>query len=187
MTVTADTGLDQLTGTWDIDASHSSLGFSAKHAMVTTVRGRFADFAGQLRLDGTQPDRSRADVTVQLGSVDTNSEGRDEHLRSPDFFDVASHPTMSFSATRAEAKGDGEYRLYGDLSIRGVTREVALDITYNGAVIDPWGNLRAGFEGATTINRKDWGLTWNAALEAGGILVSDKVKIRLDISAVKQA
>lgn len=184
---TATTGLEQLTGTWDIDPAHSSLEFAAKHAMVTTVRGRFSDFTGTLYLDGTDPSRSTAEVTITVDSLDSRSAQRDEHLRGTDFFDVANHPEITFRSTRAAAgKGEDEYRMWGDLTIRGVSREVELVLTYTGTAQDPWGKLRAGFEGRTTVNRKDWGLTWNVALEAGGILVSDKVKLNLDIAAVKR-
>ena len=176
-----------LTGTYDIDASHSSLEFAAKHAMVTTVRGRFGDFSGTLHLDAEDPSRSTAEVTIDVASLDTRSDQRDEHLRGDDFFDVAKYPTITFTSTRAaRGKDDDEYRLWGDLTIRGVTREVELEITFTGSAVDPWGKTRAGFEGRTTVNRKDWGLTWNVALEAGGILVSDKVKLSLDVAAVKR-
>ncbi|HEX8002253.1 MAG TPA: YceI family protein [Mycobacteriales bacterium] len=187
MTTTTTTALEQLTGTWDIDPSHSSLEFAAKHAMVTTVRGRFSAFTGTLYLDAADPSKSTAEVTIDVASLDSRSDQRDEHLRSGDFFDVANHPTITFKSTRAAAgKNDDEYRLWGDLTIRGVSREVELAITFTGSAQDPWGKLRAGFEGSTTVNRKDWGLTWNVALEAGGILVSDKVKLSLDIAAVKR-
>jgi polyisoprenoid-binding protein YceI len=188
MTTSTTTGLEQLTGTYDIDAGHSSLEFAAKHAMVTTVRGRFSDFEGTLYLDGADPASSRAEVTVRLASLDSRSEGRDEHLRSADFFDVEQYPELTFRSTRAAAgKRDGEYRLWGDLTIKGITREVELELSFTGSATDPWGGQRVGFEGTTTVNRKDWGLNWNVALEAGGLLVSDKVKLNLDIAAVKRA
>ncbi len=187
MTTTTTSGLDQLTGTYDIDPTHSTFEFAARHAMVTTVRGRFSDVEGTLYLDGANPEASRAEARVQVASVDSRSEQRDTHLRSADFFDVETYPEMSFTSTRVEAgKGDAEFTLWGDLTIKGVTREVALDVTFTGVVQDPWGKTRAGFEGRTVVNRKDWGLNWNLALEAGGILVSEKVKIALDIAAVKR-
>jgi polyisoprenoid-binding protein YceI len=156
--------------------------------MVTTVRGRFSDFSGAIHLDGTDPSKSTAEVTIQVGSLDSRSDQRDEHLRGADFFDVATYPEMTFRSTRAAAgKRDGEYVLWGDLTIKGVTREVELELTYTGAAQDPWGGQRVGFEGHATVNRKDWGLNWNVALEAGGILVSEKVKLNLDIAAVKRA
>lgn len=178
--------LAALTGTWDLDPTHTSLEFAVRHAMVTTVRGRFPGVTGELRIDGSNPTASTASVDVSLASVDTGSADRDAHLRSADFFDVENHPVMSFRSTRVElGRGPDSYRLAGDLSIKGVTREIVLDLTYNGSATDPFGNLRAGFEGTGTINRKDWDLTWNVALEAGGLLVADKVKLTLDVSAVK--
>ncbi len=187
MTTTSTTGLEQLTGTYDIDASHSSLGFAAKHAMVTTVRGRFSEFEGTLYLDGANPANSRAEVRIAVDSLDSRSEQRDGHLRGEDFFDVATYPEITFRSTRAAAgKRAGEYVLWGDLTIKGVSREVELNLEFTGTAVDPWGGTRVGFEGGTTVNRKDWGLNWNVALEAGGILVSEKVKLTLDISAVKR-
>jgi polyisoprenoid-binding protein YceI len=187
MTTSTTTGLEQLTGTYDIDPSHSSLEFAAKHAMVTTVRGRFSDFDGVLHLDGTDPSKSSAEVNIRVNSLDSRSDQRDEHLRGADFFDVEKYPEITFRSTRAAAgKHDGEYRLWGDLTIRGVTREIELQLDYTGTAADPWGKTRVGFEGHATVNRKDWGLNWNVALEAGGILVGEKVKLNLDIAAVKR-
>jgi polyisoprenoid-binding protein YceI len=187
MTTSTTAGLEQLTGTYDIDASHSSLEFAAKHAMVTTVRGRFSDFDGVLDIDGANPAGSSAEVRIRVASLDSRSDQRDEHLRSADFFDIEKHPEITFTSTRAAAgKRDGQYVLWGDLTIKGVTREVELDLEYTGTATDPWGGQRVGFEGETTVNRKDWGLNWNVALEAGGILVSEKVKLKLDIAAVKR-
>ena len=189
MTTTATTtGLEQLTGTYDIDASHSSLEFATKHAMVTTVRGRFADFEGTLHLDGANPESSRAEVRIKVDSLDSRSEQRDTHLRSADFFDVETYPEITFKSTRAaRGRKDDEYVLWGDLTIKDVTREVELNLTFAGTSVDPWGGTRVGFEGVTTVNRKDWGLSWNVALETGGFLVSEKVKLTLDIAAVKRA
>jgi polyisoprenoid-binding protein YceI len=176
-----------LTGTWVLDPSHSRLGFSARHAMIATVRGGFGDISGTITLDGTKPSASHAEVTIQAASISTGADARDDHLRSADFLDVESHPTITFVSTAAEeGDGPGEYRLTGDLTIRNVTRPVVLDVEYRGSAADPFGNRRAGFELRGTINRKDFGLTWNAALEGGGILVSDKVKLELDISAIRQ-
>ena len=186
MTTDTATELAHLTGTWDLDPAHTRLSFAARHAMVATVRGHFRDFSGVLFLDGERHENSRAEVTIQTASLDTGVQQRDDHLRSPDFLDVDRYPTMTFRSTRAELDAD-TYRLHGELTIKGVTRPVQLDIEYNGTATDPYGNLRAGFEGRTTINRKDWGLGWNVALEAGGLLVGEKVKIELDVSAVKRA
>lgn len=186
-TTTAATGLAALTGTYDIDPTHSSLEFATKHAMVTTVRGRFSDFDGVLHLDGNDPTKSSAEVNIRVASLDSRSTDRDNHLRGADFFDVEKHPEMTFRSTRAALGDDeNEYRLWGDLTIRGVTREVELQLTFTGTAVDPWGKQRVGFEGHATLNRKDWGLTWNVALEAGGLLVSDKVKLNLDIAAVRR-
>ncbi len=187
MTTTTSTQTATRTGTWEIDPTHSSLDFIVRHAMVTKVRGRFTDFTGTLRLDEEAPERSSAEVVVQLTSVDTGNSQRDEHLRTGDFFEVEKFPTMTFASTGATARGDDGYTLSGDLTIHGVTKPVSFDVTVTGTATDPFGNERIGFEGATTISRKDWGLTWNAPLEASaGVLVSDKVTISLDVSAIRQ-
>lgn len=171
-------------GTWTIDPSHSRLGFVARHAMVTKVRGSFDTFSGTLVIDADEPESSTASVTVALESVSTGSADRDAHLRSPDFFDVANNPEMTFAST--VVKQDGEsFVLLGDLTIKGVTRPVEIPFEPTGVATDPFGNVRAGFEGETQISRKDFGLTWNVALEAGGVLVSDAIRIQLDVSAVK--
>jgi polyisoprenoid-binding protein YceI len=180
------TDLTHLTGTWTIDPAHTRIGFSARHAMVTTVRGQFTNVEGSLNLNGAEPIASTAAVTIQTDSFDTGVPDRDRHGKSADLLDVATHPTITFVSTGAVAgKGDDEYVLTGDLTIRGVTRRVDLDIAFEGSSKDPFGNVRAGFTGATTLNRKDFGLTFNAVLETGGVLISDKVKVELDISAIK--
>jgi len=190
MTTTAGvTGIaqDALTGTYDIDPAHSSLEFAAKHAMVTTVRGRFSDFTGVLNIDAENPEKSSAEVRIVVDSLDTRSDQRDAHLRGEDFFHVEKHPEITFRSTRAaRGKRDGQYLLYGDLTIKGTSREVELALEFTGAAVDPWGKQRLGFEGETVVNRKDWGLSWNVALEAGGLLVSEKVRLSLDIAAVKR-
>jgi polyisoprenoid-binding protein YceI len=183
---TVSTGLEQTTGTWLIDPSHSRVGFSAKHAMVATVRGQFTDFSGSLTLDGSNPSASAADVAIATASINTNSEDRDNHVRSADFLDVESHPEMTFRSTGVKHEGGDDFVMTGDLTIRGTTRPVELEVELEGLATDPFGNERIGFSGETVISRKDFGLTWNVALEAGGVLVSDKVKITLDVSAVKQ-
>ncbi|MCA1824218.1 MAG: YceI family protein [Mycobacteriales bacterium] len=176
------------TGDWEIDPAHTTLGFAARHAMVTTVRGRFQAFSGQLHLDADDPSRSTAEVTIDASSIATGNEQRDAHLRTNDFLDVPTYPTITFRSTRAAAGADPEtYTMWGELTIRGVSKEVQLDLVHEGTAVDPFGNVRAGFTGSTTINRKDWGVSWNAALEAGGFLVSDKVQITLDVSAIKQS
>lgn len=179
-------GASSLVGTWDIDPVHSSVEFSVRHAMVATVKGRFNSFSGAIEV-AEDVGRSRAEATIDAGSIDTRNEDRDTHLRSPDFLDVERFPTITFTTTGVEpGAAEGEYRVHGDLTIRGVTRGVVLDVAFNGTSTDPFGNLRAGLEASTTISRKDFGLTWNAPLETGGVLVGDRVKINLDISAVKR-
>jgi polyisoprenoid-binding protein YceI len=178
---------DVLKGTWVIDPVHTNLGFHARHAMVTTVRGSFEEFSGTITIDPDHPEHSSAEVEIKAASVTTRAKDRDAHLASPDFLDAERHPTLTFRSTRVETGDDpDQFVLWGDLTVRGVTRPVRLDMTFHGTAVDPFGNLRAGFEGETTVNRKDWELTWNAPLEAGGWLVGDKVKLHLDVSAVKQ-
>jgi polyisoprenoid-binding protein YceI len=179
--------LTTLTGDYTIDTSHSRLGFQARHAMVTKVRGSFTDFEGRIHIDGEDPARSGAQVTVSMASVQSGNADRDAHLRSADFFDVEHFPTMTFSSTSAEALDDDTYRLVGDLTIRDVTWPVALDLAFTGAVHDPFGNQRLGFEGSLVINRRDWGLGWNMPLDQGGLLVSEKITIELDVAAVHPA
>ena len=184
---TNDTTLDLTTGTWVLDRSHSRIGFSAKHAMVTTVRGQFDAFDGSLTLDGANPSASTSELTIQAASITTSNTDRDNHLRSGDFLDVESYPTLTFASTGVKDGHGDDFVMTGDLTIRGVTRPVELKVELEGVSKDPFGNDRIGFSGHTVISRKDFGLTWNVALEAGGVLVSDKVKIALDISAIKQA
>jgi len=189
MTSTVDTGahVQSLTGTWDIDPSHSRVGFAAKHAMVTTVRGQFTDYTADVYLDEQNPANSRIKLEIKTASVESGNADRDKHLRTGDFFDIESHPTLVFESTKVE-KADGDvYTLIGDLTINGVTNPVSVDWEVNGATTDPWGNFRAGFEGKATINRRDWGLQWNVGLDKGGVLVSEKIKLEFDISAVKRA
>jgi polyisoprenoid-binding protein YceI len=176
--------LDDLTpGTWTIDESHTTVGFTARHLMITKVRGRFGKVEGAATID---LDRLQSNVraTIDLSSIDTGDAGRDEHLRSADFFDVATHPTMSFTSTAVKQDGD-DYTLYGDLTIKGVARPVELELEFDGVSGDPWGGTRAGFTAQGEISRKDWGLEWNVALESGGVLVADKIKLDLDVELVK--
>lgn len=178
----------ELAGTWEFDAAHTRLGFAVRHMMVATVRGRFADLSGVAVLDPSNPAASSAAVTIQAASIDTGSPDRDAHLRSHDFFDVDNHPTIEFRSTEIRPTSAREtWTLVGVLTIRGVTRPVELTLTYLGISPDPWGGIRAGFEGSGKINRKDWGLTWNAGLETGGVLVGDQIKLELDVEAVKKA
>ncbi|HUD16325.1 MAG TPA: YceI family protein [Acidimicrobiales bacterium] len=184
MTITA-TDLTTLTGDYTLDTAHSRVGFLARHAMVTKVRGLFTEFDGHIHIDGSDPARSNAEVTIQVASVDSQQPDRDKHLRSADFFDVENHPTITFKSTKAELLDEGTYRLTGDLTIRGVTHPVAIDLEFTGATNDPWGLFRVGFEGAVVVNRRDWGLGWNMPLDTGGLLVSEKITIELDIAAVR--
>jgi polyisoprenoid-binding protein YceI len=175
-----------LTGDYTIDPSHSRLGFSARHAMVTTVRGQFGDFDGTAHVDAENPAASTVELTIRAASIATGTADRDGHLVSADFFDVENHPEITFTSTSVERDG-AEWAITGDLTIKGVTKSVTIPFDETGTAVDPFGNTRVGFEGATTINRKDWDLTWNAALETGGVLVSEKIKLEFDISAIKNA
>lgn len=173
--------------TWTIDATHAEVGFSVRHLMISTVRGRFGAVTGSVTMDEADPNDSKIDVTVDVGSIDTRQEQRDNHLRSADFFDVAQHPTMHFVSTRIDGDVTGEFKVVGDLTIRGVTREVVLTAHAEGRGRDPWGGERAGFSASGKINRSDFGLTWNQALESGGVMVSDEVKLTIDVELVKQS
>lgn len=176
-----------LTGTYSIDPSHSRIGFVARHAMVTKVRGSFNQFEGTGYFDAENPANSHFELTIEAASIDTRNADRDAHLRSNDFFDMDTYPEITFRSTEIEQLSDTEYRVTGDLTIKGTTKPVTIDFTYTGAAVDPFGNQRIGFEGKTTVNRKDWGVNWNAALEAGGVLVSEKVDLEFDVSAIKQS
>ncbi|CAA9211551.1 MAG: Protein yceI precursor [uncultured Corynebacteriales bacterium] len=183
--MSAPTTLD-LTGTWDIDPAHTRLGFAARHAMVATVRGGFDVFSGEIHLDHARPAASAATVEIDAASLSTGNAQRDEHVRGADFLDVANFPTITFRSTAVEQVDDDEYRMHGELTIKGVTKPVTLELEFQGSSPDPFGNIRGGFEGKATINRKDWGLSWNVAIEGGGILVGEKVKLELDVSAIKR-
>ncbi|MFI1400797.1 YceI family protein [Streptomyces sp. NPDC020681] len=180
-----DPALAALTGEYTIDPAHSSIGFTVRHAMVTNVRGSFGDFSGSLQLNGTDPHHSTAEIDVKIASIDTGIADRDAHLRTGDFFEAEQFPLMTFRSTHAEQLGGDSYRITGDLTIKDVTRPLAIDLEFNGSATDPYGNERVGFEGGAEILRSDWGLTWNAALETGGVMVSDKAKLVFDISAIK--
>jgi len=172
------------TTSWTIDTSHSTVEFAVKHMMFTTVKGRFSDVKGSIEFDADDPARGRADITIGAASVDTRDAKRDAHLRSADFFDVDTFPTLTFRSTKVTGTSK-RFALTGDLTIHGITRPITLDVTFEGVGKDPWGTERAGFSASGTLNRKDFGLTWNAALETGGVLVGDEVKIALDVQLIK--
>ena len=173
------------TGTYAIDPAHSRIGFVARHAMVTKVRGSFNEFDGSGSFDAGDPARSQLQLTIQATSIDTRNADRDSHLRSNDFFDVETYPEITFRSTAVENVDAENYRVTGDLTIKGVTKPVTVDFEYTGTAVDPYGNTRIGLDGTTTVNRKDWGVNWNAALEAGGVLVSEKVTLEFDVSAIR--
>ncbi|MFB6755109.1 MULTISPECIES: YceI family protein [Streptomyces] len=175
-----------LTGLYTIDPVHSTIGFSVRHAMISNVRGKFDAFEGLLKLDGSRPERSEAYASIQTQSLDTGIRERDTHLTGPDFFDSAVFPLMTFRSTGIVPVGNDMFRLVGNLKIKDIELPVDLEITFGGAGQDTYGQHRVGFEGRATLQRSDWGLTWNAALETGGVLISDKVTLVLDISAVRQ-
>ena len=177
----------QLTGDYTFDVAHSTFGFVARHAMVTKVRGTFGEFEGTAHLDFTDPAKSTVNVTIQATSIDTGHPDRDAHLRSNDFFAMDEYPEITFASTAIEAIDAEHYRVTGDLTIRAETRSVTFEAERNGPVVDPWGNTRVGFDGSFTVNRKDWGVNWNMALEAGGVVVSEKVTLEFDVSATKNA
>ena len=179
------TNLTDLNGTYNLYPSHTRVGFVARHAMVTKVRGAFNDVSGTAT--GSSVDDAKIDVTVQVASVDTRNADRDAHLTSGDFFDAETYPTITFASTEVSPLGADSLRVTGDLTIKDVTRPVSIDFEYNGAALDPFGNQRIGLEGSTVVNRKDFGLTWNAALETGGVLVSDKITLEFEVSAIKAA
>ena len=183
-TITRETAPTTLT-TWTIDPAHTEVGFSVKHLMISTVRGRFADARGTIKLDGDDLTRASIDAEIATASIDTRQEQRDAHLRSADFFEVEKYPTITFRSTSVERVKNDRYRITGDLTIRDVTREVVLEGTDEGRGRDPWGGDRLGFSATTTIDRRDFGLTWNQALETGGVLVSNEIKIAIDLEAVK--
>jgi polyisoprenoid-binding protein YceI len=185
-TATTDLTLANATGTWVIDTTHTTLGFTARHAMVAKVRGVFADFSGSFTIDGADVAKSRAELTIQAASIDTKTADRDAHLKSADFLDVETFPTLTFVSTAVTPKG-GDIVVTGDLTIHGVTKSVDVTYEFVGISQDPWGNTKIGFEGEARISRKDFGLVWNVALESGGILVGDEIKITLDVEATKQA
>jgi polyisoprenoid-binding protein YceI len=175
--------------TWQIDHNHSLVEFSAKHMMITTVKGRFGQVSGTITVDERNPDRSSVEAEIEAASIDTRADQRDQHLRSPDFLDVENYPSITFRSRRVEGTsrepGD-KFRITGDLTIRGTTREVTLDAVYDGTGKDPWGGERVSFSANTKIDRREFGLTWNQALEAGGVLVGNEIKVSIEVQAVRK-
>jgi polyisoprenoid-binding protein YceI len=183
----AATDLGQLSGTYTLDPAHTEIGFVARHAMVTKVRGRFDTFEGTGVVDADDFSRSTVSVTIDAKSIDTRNEQRDNHLRSNDFLSMDEYPTITFASTAVEQTGPTTVDVTGDLTIKDVTSSITIPFEFQGAATDPFGNLRVGFEGTTVINRKDYGVTWNAPLETGGVLVSEKVTLQFEVSAIKSA
>jgi polyisoprenoid-binding protein YceI len=191
MTVTPSTASStitraDLTGNYSIDTSHSRIGFAARHAMVTKVRGAFDEFEGTGYIDGEDPANSHFEVTIKVASIDTRNADRDAHLRTNDFLAMDQYPEITFRSTKVDQVADSRFEVTGDLTIRGVTKPVTIGFEFSGAVVDPWGNTRLGLEGETTINRKDWGVDWNMPLQAGGVLVSEKVNLEFELALVGQ-
>jgi polyisoprenoid-binding protein YceI len=184
MTTTND--YTALTGDYELDPAHTRIGFVARHAMVTKVRGAFNDFTGTAHIDGEKPEQSSVELVIKAESIDTRNPDRDAHLRSNDFLKMDEYPEIAFRSTGVRQNGEDEFEVTGDLTIKGVTRPVTVPFTYEGQATDPFGNSRIGFEGRTTINRQDFGVSWNAALETGGFLVSDKVTLEFEVSAVRK-
>ena len=176
--------LDHLTGSYQLDPAHTRLGFAARHALVAKVHGWWDSFDGQLHLDASDPTRCSVALTIDAASIRTNNADRDAHLRSGDFFDVERYPTITFESTGVKAVKGG-YRVTGDLTMKAITRSMDLDLTYQGNCVDPYNQLRVGIEGSGSLKRSDWGLTWNTALEAGGVVISDRIDLELDLSAIK--
>jgi polyisoprenoid-binding protein YceI len=174
-----------VTGTYAIDPTHSRIGFVARHAMVTKVRGSFNEFEGTGVFDAEDPTKSQLQLTIKTASIDTRNADRDGHLRGNDFFAMEQYPEITFVSTAVEQLDAESYRVTGDLTIKGVTKPVVVDFEYTGTAVDPFDNVRIGLEGKTTVNRKDWGISWNAALEAGGVLVSEKVTLEFEVSAIR--
>jgi polyisoprenoid-binding protein YceI len=183
----ATNALEDVTGDYTVDLAHTRIGMRARHAMVTTVRGAFTDFSGEAHLVPADPPASSVSIRIRAASIDTGQADRDVHLRSADFLEVEKYPEIVFASTEVEQVDDDVFRVVGDLTIRDSTRPVTVDFTLTGSAKDPWGNVRVGFEGALAIKRSEWGLTWNTALDTGGVLVSDRIQIEFDVSAVRNA
>lgn len=171
--------------TYEIDASHSDIGFGVRHMVISTVRGSFGDFAGSFEYNPEDLASFSASASIKVASIDTKNAKRDDHLRNADFFDAPQHPEITFATTRVEPSAEGLV-LYGDLTMKGVTKEIALPITLHGPITDPWGNVRAGFEGSVVINRQDWGISWSKAMDQGGLVVDDKVTITVSVEGIEK-
>lgn len=185
--MTSATSYGQLTGEYTLDPAHSRIGFVARHAMVTKVRGSFNEFTGTAKIDGDAPEKSSVEVTIQATSIDTRNADRDAHLRGNDFLAMDEHPQITFTSTEIKQTGETSFDVTGDLTIKGTTKSVTVPFEFEGSAKDPFGNERIGFEGSTVINRKDFGVSFNAPLETGGVLVSDKITLEFEISAIKSA
>jgi polyisoprenoid-binding protein YceI len=172
---------------WQMDKAHSDIQFAIRHMMISTVRGHFEDFNGTFEVDEADPTQSKIEVVIQVASINTKESQRDNHLRSPDFFNVEKYPTITFKSTRIEKSDDSHGQMYGDLTIKDITKAVVLDVEYAGQTKSPYGVTSAGFTATTKINRKDWDLTWNVALETGGVLVGDEIKINIELELMNQA
>lgn len=172
---------------WQLDKSHSSIEFSVRHMMISTVRGRFEEFSGTVDVNESDPTQSQIEVQIQVNSINTREPQRDGHLTSPDFFNAEQYPVMTFKSSRIEKVDDSHYNLYGDLTIKDVSREVKLAVDYAGQAKSPWGTTSAGFTASTKIDRKDWGLSYNQVLETGGVLVGDDINIHIELELVQQA
>ncbi|WP_431937904.1 YceI family protein [Nocardia grenadensis] len=184
--MTTATNVNELSGTYVLDPTHTRVGFVTRHAMVTKVRGAFNEFTGSAYFDGENPANSSGEVTIQVASIDTRNADRDKHLRGLDFLGLDEYPEITFRSTAITPTGPDAFDVTGDLTVKGITRSVTVPFTFEGQATDPFGNVRVGFEGSATINRKDFGITWNAALETGGVLVADKVVLEFEVSAIKQ-
>ncbi len=182
---TVETATLPAAGSWALDTTHTDVSFTARHLMVTKVRGRFPLVEGSVTI-AENPVESSVVAVLDAAGVDSGEAGRDEHLRNADFFDVEQYPTITFRSTKVEAARGGDYKLTGDLTIKDVTRPVTLELEYLGTIASPFGDQRAGFSASTEISRKDWGLEWNMALEAGGVVVGDKIKINIEAEAIHQ-
>lgn len=180
-----ETASSTLTGTYNVDPAHTRIGFVARHAMVTKVRGTFNEFEGSGYFDAEDPEKSHLKLTIQVKSVDTRNADRDNHIRTSDFLDLENYPEITFVSTGVEKVDDENYNVTGDLTVRGVTKSLTIPFEVSGPVVDPWGGTRIGLEGSVVVNRKDWGVNWNTMLEAGGVLVSEKVTLEFEVAAVK--